>query len=120
MQSFDKFDDISSVLGLSKWTTLGNSELHLSLLEYLNASSSNEQIPVKRITSLIQHVENAIKNEEDSIVKQNALDRLGQFLHGISAKGQIVGKTLEIIDVLSKLPGNRLIGMYVMNLANFK
>ena len=125
--------EIAPIFGLVRWTTSATllnlepaedySRLHLAILERLcahkrqPAEKAPEVLPVKRITCLIQHVVAATKAESSSESgRQEALDRLGQFLHGISSVS-VSGKTTEIIDALERLPANRLIGLYVMNLA---
>lgn len=104
------------------------SQLHLLLLETLVEAKIKrreyrpEVVTVKKINLLIQKIESTLKSNSnlDSQAIETGLDRLGQFLQGLSAAELVSGKTVEIITALKGIPANRLIQMYVLNLAQWK
>ncbi len=119
------------LLGLVRWTVIGDEDihcrLHLCLLQCLcearktRATLRPDIVPVKKVTLLIQKVEAAlddIDGTEEASRRQECLDRLGQFLHAVTAAKLLSGgKTAEIISCLKRLPANRLIQAFVVNLA---
>ena len=119
-------------MGVASWGILGDSPvhamIHLRVLQCLREASENREIlrteivPVKRISLLIQHVEAAIDDLEMGSEKlQECLDRLGQFLHAVTAAKCLSGTSgkasAEVISCLKRLPANRLIEAFVVNLA---
>lgn len=126
----------TSLIGMARWNILAPlledqsndsvyARLQLSLLEsFIEVQSiRNEYKPdivaVKKVVSLIQSLEMALKSCENVQpgAKEESLDRLGQFLQAVSFSQCLSGRIAEIITTLKKLPSNRLIQMYVVNLA---
>jgi hypothetical protein len=130
------------LLGIAQWAIVGHlhkgakevhqptifSRLLLAVLESLVEAQqrrdklAKEVVSVKGVNLLIQKVEKAVTKshaeyatEEDV---QCCLDRLGQVLQAITSARCLSGKTSEIINSLKRLPANRMIEMYVINVAN--
>lgn len=136
MTSRDQLEGTSGpnlLLGLARWTILHPlvaskdrsseedstyAQLHLAILETLAESKSTHSVPVKSVVLLVSRVDEALKIHEDQSDlgsnKELSLDRLGQFLHCLSATKGIQGKQTELCNCIKKiLNDNRLLQMYL-------
>ena len=143
MEAKEELKSISGstlLLGLSRWTILyplivgkinknksviqddhnaaTYAQLHLSILETLADSKKDYSITSKSIVLLVGRVEETLKTYETQCDlgsnQELALDRLGQFLHCLSATGSIHGKLYEVFNSVKRIQHkNRLLQMYL-------
>jgi len=130
----------SLLLGLVRWTILhpltehkGKSasedttfaQLHLSILEALaetqkimNPQKKFPAVTNKSVVLLISRVEERLKSYDSQCDlgsnKELSLDRLGQFVHCLTATGGIQGKLNEVMSSVKRIMNdNRLLQMYI-------
>ena len=121
------------LLGLVRWTVLhpftpskGKSSgedatyahLHLAILEALAENQKSFTIPNKSIVLFLARIDEALKKASPQCdlgsSRELALDRLGQFLHCLSATGCVQGKQNEVCNTIKKsFADNRLLQMYL-------
>jgi len=136
MESRDQLMNIlgsALLVGLARWTILypltgaknrsskddaTYAQLHLSILETLADSKKGYSVPSKTLVLLVGKVEETLRKYDAQCDlgsnKELALDRLGQFLHCLTATGGIHGKVSEIFSSVKRIQeSNRLLQMYV-------
>ncbi len=98
------------------------SHLHLYILEGLSDvkdRKNKEAVSSKRMVQLISKVGDTIKNGDLGKDKTDlSLERLGQFVHCITAVKGVQGSNSEICSTLKKLPSasdSRIIQMFLTN-----
>ncbi len=129
MLSKDQFYGVigsSLLLGLARWTILhpltdktGRQDstiavLHLAILEILAESKIKFAVPSKSVVLLVSKVEQCLNNDHDESSQELALDRLGQFLHCLSATTNVHGKVNEVCASMKRLvQQSRILQMYL-------
>ena len=98
--------------------------LHAGILECLNDVVERrslvriEVLSAKKLAILVCGIQIAVDNYKNqpyfnASAQQECLDRLGQFLHCLTAAKCIYGKLAEVVSNLKNLPKNRLIILYM-------
>ena len=103
--------------------------LHSGILECLNDVLERrpliraDVLSTKKLVLLVSGIQLALDNYEteasfDLSAQQECLDRLGQFLHCVTAAKCVYGKLSEVVSSIKNLPKNRLLTLYIQRYKN--